>query len=191
MNSVFIMGRLTRDADVRTGNGDVKVASYRVAVDRRFKREGQPEADFFDCVAFGRQAEFAEKYLRQGIKMVIQGRLQNDNYQDKEGRMVYRTQIVVENQEFAESKAASQRNTQAQAPQAPFQPQQQPQPQAQAPQYQPQAQAPQYPAQPAYGAAPQQYAPAPPQPQAPPMTPPTAWQPSGDYAVDDDELPFS
>jgi single-strand DNA-binding protein len=76
-------------------------------VDRRFKREGQPDADFFDCVAFGRQAEFAEKYLHQGTKMVIQGRLQNDNYTDKDGRTVYRNQIVIENQEFAESKTSA------------------------------------------------------------------------------------
>jgi single-strand DNA-binding protein len=80
-------------------------------VDRRFKREGQPDADFFDCVVFGRQAEFAEKYLHQGTKLVIQGRLQNDNYTDRDGRMVYRNQIVVENQEFAESKAASQQSS--------------------------------------------------------------------------------
>ena len=112
MNLVILMGRLTRDPEIRYGQGAnaTAVAHYRLAVDRRFKRDGQPEADFFDCVAFGRQAEFAEKYLRQGIKMVVQGRLKNDNYQDREGRMVYRTQIVIENQEFAESKAASQQN---------------------------------------------------------------------------------
>ncbi len=113
MNTVILMGRLVRDPEVRysTGAQATAVANYRIAVDRRFKREGQPDADFFDCVAFGRQAEFAEKYLHQGTKMVVQGRLQNDNYTDKDGRTVYRNRIVVENQEFAESKAASQQNS--------------------------------------------------------------------------------
>ncbi|MDO5701917.1 MAG: single-stranded DNA-binding protein [Lachnospiraceae bacterium] len=118
MNTVILMGRLTRDPEVRYSNGDssMAIARYRLAVDRRFKREGQPDADFFDCVVFGRQAEFAEKYLHQGTKLVVQGRLQNDNYTDKDGRMVYRNQIVVENQEFAESKAASQQNGTYRAP---------------------------------------------------------------------------
>ena len=109
MNVVILMGRLTRDSEVRytTGANAMAIAHYRLAVDRRFKRDGQQDADFFDCVAFGRTGEFAERYFHQGTKVVIQGRLQNDNYQDKDGRMVYRTQIVVENQEFAESKAAS------------------------------------------------------------------------------------
>ena len=113
MNTVILMGRLVRDPEIRYSSGDSSnaVARYRLAVDRRFKREGQPDADFFDCVAFGRQAEFAEKYLHQGTKMVVQGRLQNDNYTDKDGRTVYRNQIVIENQEFAESKAVSQQNS--------------------------------------------------------------------------------
>lgn len=116
MNSVILMGRLVRDPEIRYSSGgdsSFAVARYRIAVDRRFKREGQPDADFFDCVVFGRQVEFVEKYLRQGTKMVIQGRLQNDNYTDKDGRTVYRNQIVVENQEFAESKAASAQNSSA------------------------------------------------------------------------------
>ena len=115
MNTVIMMGRLTRDPEIRysTGESATAIAHYRLAVDRRFKRDGQPEADFFDCVAFGRQAEFAEKYLHQGTKIVIQGRLQNDNYQDKDGRTVYRNQIVIENQEFAESKSVSQANSAA------------------------------------------------------------------------------
>lgn len=122
MNSVILMGRLTRDPEVRYSGGAsaMAIARYRLAVDRRFKREGQPDADFFDCVAFGRAAEFAEKYFHQGTKIVIQGRLQNDNYQDKEGRMVYRDQIVVESQEFAESKAASRESESSyRAPQDP------------------------------------------------------------------------
>ncbi|MDO4634160.1 MAG: single-stranded DNA-binding protein [Eubacteriales bacterium] len=117
MNVVILMGRLTRDPEIRYSSGDssTAIAHYRLAVDRRFKRDGQPDADFFDCVCFGRSAEFAEKYLHQGTKLVVQGRLQNDNYTDKEGRMVYRNQIVVENQEFAESKAVSQANSAAYA----------------------------------------------------------------------------
>ncbi len=112
MNTVILMGRLTRDPEIRYSAGDSSsaVARFSLAVDRRFKRDGQPDADFFNCVAFGRQAEFAEKYLHKGIKMVVQGRLQNDNYQNKDGQMVYNVQIVVENMEFAESKAVSQQN---------------------------------------------------------------------------------
>ena len=112
MNTVILMGRLTRDPEIRYSSGEnaTAIAHYRIAVDRRFKRDGQPDADFFDCVVFGRQAEFVEKYLHQGTKIVLQGRLQNDNYTDRDGRMVYRNQIVVENQEFAESKAASQQS---------------------------------------------------------------------------------
>ena len=121
MNSVILMGRLVRDPEVRysAGENQTAVANYRIAVDRRFKREGQQEADFFDCVAFGRQAEFAGQYLHQGTKMVVQGRLQNDNYTDKDGRTVYRNRIVIENQEFAESKAASQQNRGAYSAPAP------------------------------------------------------------------------
>lgn len=106
MNLIILMGRLTRDPEIRY-SGDTAIAHYRLAVDRRFKKEGQPDADFFDCVCFGKQAEFVEKYLHQGTKMVIQGRLQNDNYQDKDGKMVYRNQIMIDSQEFAESKNAS------------------------------------------------------------------------------------
>ena len=118
MNVVVMMGRLTRDPDIRysTGENASAIAHYRLAVDRRFKREGQPDADFFDCVVFGRGAEFAEKYLHQGTKIVISGRLQNDNYQGRDGQMVYRTQIVVDNQEFAESKAASQQSASSYVP---------------------------------------------------------------------------
>ena len=106
MNVAILMGRLTRDPEVRYS----AVARYSIAVDRRFKRDGQPEADFFDCVSFGKQAEFVEKYLRKGTKIVVQGQIQNNNYQNREGQTVYRTQIVVDNVEFAESKAASQQN---------------------------------------------------------------------------------
>ena len=102
------MGRLVRDPEVRysAGQNATAVARFRIAVDRRFKRDGQQDADFFTCVAFGRQGEFVEKYLHQGTKVVIQGRIQNDNYTDKDGRMVYGQQIIVENVEFAESKSS-------------------------------------------------------------------------------------
>ncbi len=118
MNNVVLMGRLTRDPEVRYSAGEsaAAFARFRIAVNRRFKREGQPDADFFDCVVFGRTVEFVEKYLHQGSKVVLQGRIQNDNYTDKDGRMVYRDQIVVENVEFAESKAASQANGSYRAP---------------------------------------------------------------------------
>lgn len=106
MNTVILMGRLTKDPEVRYTNGEtaMAIARYTLAVDRRFKRDGQPEADFFECSAFGRAGEFAEKYFHRGTKIVIQGRLQNDNYKGKDGKMVYRNVIVVESQEFAESK---------------------------------------------------------------------------------------
>ena len=112
MNRVIMMGRLTRDPEVRYGQGQngTAVASLSIAVDRRFKRDGDPDADFFDCTAFGKQAEFAEKYLKKGVKVVIEGRLQNDNYTNKEGQKVYSTRIIVDELEFAESKAASAAN---------------------------------------------------------------------------------
>ena len=110
MNVVVMMGRLTREPEIRyaTGGSGTAIAHYSLAVDRRFKREGQPTADFFDCMCFGRQAEFVEKYLHKGTKIVITGSLQNDNYQGRDGQMVYRNRIVVDNHEFAESKAAGQ-----------------------------------------------------------------------------------
>ncbi len=122
-----MMGRLTRDPEVRYGQGQngTAVASLSIAVDRRFKRDGDPDADFFDCTAFGKQAEFAEKYLKKGVKVVIEGRLQNDNYTNKDGQKVYRNRIVLDGIEFAESKAASQGytggydNSSASAPSAP------------------------------------------------------------------------
>jgi len=107
MNKVIMMGRLTRDPEVRYGQGsNTAVCKYSIAVDRRFKREGQPEADFFNCTVFGKGAEFAEKYLKKGTKIVISGSIQNDNYTNKDGQKVYSTQIIVDEQEFAESKNA-------------------------------------------------------------------------------------
>ena len=109
MNKVILMGRLTRDPEVRYSQGDVAtaVARYALAVDRRFRREGEATADFINCVAFGRQAEFAERYLRQGTKIAITGRIQTGSYTNRDGVKVYTTDIVVEEQEFAESKASS------------------------------------------------------------------------------------
>ena len=107
MNKVILMGRLTRDPEMRYGGAsNTGIARFGIAVDRRFKREGQPEADFFNCVAFGRLAEFTEKYLHKGTKILLEGEVQNDNYTNKEGRMVYSIQIVANNIEFAESKNA-------------------------------------------------------------------------------------
>lgn len=109
MNKVILMGRLTRDPEVRYSAGEnaTAVARYTLAVDRRFKRDGDQTADFIGCVAFGRSAEFAEKYFRQGLKIVISGRIQTGSYTNKEGQRVYTTDVVVEDQEFAESKANS------------------------------------------------------------------------------------
>lgn len=109
MNKVILMGRLTRDPEVRYSQGAnaTSVGRFSIAVDRRFKREGEPDADFFNCVAFGKQAEFVEKYLRKGIKIVISGRIQNNNYTNKDGQMVYGIRIMVDEIEFAESKSAS------------------------------------------------------------------------------------
>ena len=106
MNKVILMGRLTRDPDVRYTSGDkpMALARYTLAVDRRFKRDGEATADFIGCVAFGRSAEFAEKYLRQGMRIVVAGRIQTGSYTNKEGVKVYTTDVVVEDQEFAESK---------------------------------------------------------------------------------------
>lgn len=106
MNKVILMGRLTRDPDARYSSGEkpMAIARYTMAVDRRFKRDGEANVDFIGCVAFGRQAEFAEKYFRQGIKIAISGRIQTGSYTNKDGNKVYTTDIVVEDQEFAESK---------------------------------------------------------------------------------------
>lgn len=114
MNKVILMGRLTRDPDVRYSAGEnaTAVARYTLAVDRRFKRDGENTADFISCVAFGRSAEFAEKYLRQGIKIAVTGRIQTGSYTNREGVKVYTTEVIVEDQEFAESKAASQEHMQ-------------------------------------------------------------------------------
>ena len=109
MNKTILMGRLTRNPDVRYSQGERStcVARYTLAVNRRFRREGEVDADFINCVAFGRQGEFAEKYLKQGTKIVVSGRIQTGSYTNRDGVKVYTTDVVVEEQDFAESKAAS------------------------------------------------------------------------------------
>lgn len=113
MNKVILMGRLTRDPEARYSNGEnaTAVAHYTLAVDRRFKREGDEQtADFIRCVCFGKSAEFAEGHLKQGTKIVVSGRIQTGSYTNKEGQRVYTTDIVVEEQEFAESRRAASQN---------------------------------------------------------------------------------
>ena len=115
MNKVILMGRLTRDPDVRYSSGEnsLSIARYTLAVDRRFKRDGGQTADFINCVAFGSGAEFTEKYFRQGLKVVVTGRIQTGSYTNKDGHKVYTTEVIVEEQEFAESKRESQQGQQA------------------------------------------------------------------------------
>lgn len=111
MNKVILMGRLTRDPEVRYSSGEnaMAIARYSIAVDRRGRRtQGNDEqtADFINCVAFGRSGEFAEKYFRKGTKVLVTGRIQTGSY-EKDGRRIYTTDVVVEEQEFAESKNAA------------------------------------------------------------------------------------
>ena len=107
MNKVILMGRLTRDPEVRYTQGDnaMAIARYSLAVDRRFKKDGDEQtADFINCIAFGKAGEFAEKYFRKGTKIAVVGRIQTGSYTNKDGQKVYTTDVVVEEQEFAESK---------------------------------------------------------------------------------------
>lgn len=122
MNKVILMGRLTRDPEVRYSQGEqaMAIARYTLAVDRRFRRDGdQQTADFINCVAFGRSGEFAEKYFHKGMKVVVTGRIQTGSYTNQEGQKVYTTDVVVEEQEFAESKATSQQNAPQMPPMSP------------------------------------------------------------------------
>lgn len=105
MNRVILIGRLTKDPEIRT-SGNYTIASFSIAVDRKYKREGEAEADFFNCTAFNKTAEFVEKYCKKGTKMVVEGRIQNDNY-EKDGVKHYGVKIMVDSLEFAESKGAS------------------------------------------------------------------------------------
>ena len=118
MNKVILIGRVVRDADIRYSQGEntTCIARYTLAVDRKFKQEGQPNADFINCIAFGKLGEFAEKYLHKGTKIAVTGRIQTGSYKNKDGNTVYTTDVVVEEQEFCESK--SQSNSQPQPAQS-------------------------------------------------------------------------
>lgn len=115
MNKVILMGRLTKDPDVRysQANPPVAVARYSLAVNRRFKKQGEQEADFINCVAFGKAAEFVEKFLKKGMQISIVGRIQTGSYTDKDGKKIYTTDVVAEEHYFAESKKDSQTSSNA------------------------------------------------------------------------------
>ena len=122
MNKVVLMGRLTRNPEVRYSQGDAStaVARYTLAVDRRFKRQGDEQtADFISCVSFGKTAEFVERYLKQGTKIAGCGRIQTGSYTNKDGQKVYTTDVVLDEVEFAESKNASSDNSGYNSPKAP------------------------------------------------------------------------
>ena len=124
MNKVILMGRLTRDPEVRYTQGEnpMAIVRYTLAVDRRFKRDGEPTADFINCVVFGKAAEFAEKYFRQGLRVTVAGRITTGSYTNKDGVKVYTTEVTVEEQEFAESRAEQKQNNNVQAGQSPYGP---------------------------------------------------------------------
>ena len=122
MNKVILMGRLTRDAEIRYSQGEssTAIARFSLAVDRRFKRDGDEQtADFINCVAFGRTAEFMERFGRKGTKFVLEGRIQTGSYTNKDGQRVYTTDVVADSVEFAESKNASGGSEYGSAPSAP------------------------------------------------------------------------
>ena len=112
MNKVVLMGRLTRNPESRYTNGEepMCITRYTLAVDRRTSKEGQQSADFISCVAFGRAGEFAEKYFAKGTKITVSGRIQTGSYTNRDGQKVYTTEVVIEEQEFAESKKVSEQN---------------------------------------------------------------------------------
>ena len=114
---MILVGRLTRDSEVRYGGANnTAVARYSLAVDRKFKRDGEQNADFINCVALGKLGEFAEKYLHKGTKIVVEGRIQTGSYTNKDGNKVYTTDVMVESCEFAESKNANSCSSQNPAP---------------------------------------------------------------------------
>lgn len=110
MNSVQLIGRLTRDPEVRYTDGGVSIARFSIAVERRFKQENGVDADFINIVSFGKTADFIEKYFHKGMKVALNGRIQTGSYIDKDGKKVYTTDIVAENVEFCESKGTSAKN---------------------------------------------------------------------------------
>ena len=111
MNKVILIGRLVADPEIRYTQSGKAVASYRLAVDRPFKQDGQQEADFINCVAWGKTGEFAGNYLRKGTKIAVEGRIQTGSYTNRDGQKVYTTEVIVEDQEFAESKNAASGNS--------------------------------------------------------------------------------
>ena len=113
INRVVLVGRLTRDPELRKTQSGTSVCSFTMAVGRRVSTQGQPDADFINCVVFGKSAEFTERYFRQGMRVVVCGRIQTGSYTNRDGVKVYTTEVVVEEQEFAESKNASSANTQS------------------------------------------------------------------------------
>ena len=112
MNKVILMGNLTRDPEIRYSQGEnsLAIARFSIAVNRRFSRQGDTDTDFFNCTAFGKQAEFVEKYFKQGSRMLLTGRVQNDNYTNKHGERVYSVQIMADEIEFAERKSTADAN---------------------------------------------------------------------------------
>lgn len=105
MNKTILCGRIVRDPEIK--NSVTMVARYTLAVDRKFKRDGEPTADFINCVAFGKSAEFIEKYCKKGTKLIVSGRIQTGSYTNKEGNRVNTFDIIIDEQEFAESKGAA------------------------------------------------------------------------------------
>ena len=122
MNKVILMGNLTRDPEIRytQSENSLAIARFSIAVNRRFARQGETDVDFFNCTAFGRQAEFVEKHFKQGSRMLLSGRVQNDNYTNKNGERVYSVQIIAEEIEFAERKSTADANAAAAASQNNF-----------------------------------------------------------------------
>jgi single-strand DNA-binding protein len=118
MNKTILLGRLTREPEVRYSQGanPTAIARFTLAVDRKFKKDGEQSADFINCLAFGKTAEFVEKYLKQGTKIALTGRIQTGSYTNKEGQKVYTTEVVAEELEFAESKSAGGDNGQTSRP---------------------------------------------------------------------------
>lgn len=111
MNKVILLGRLTKDPEIRYGgSNNTAVSKFTLAVDRKFKKDGEPTADFINCTAFGKPAEFEEKYFKKGTKVCIVGHIQTGSYTNRDGNKVYTTDLIVEEQEFAESKSAGQQN---------------------------------------------------------------------------------
>lgn len=113
MNHVVLIGRLVRDPEIRYSQGEkpMAVAKYTLAVDRKYKRENEPTADFIRCIAFGKNAEFSEKYMTQGRKFAVEGSIQTGSYQNKDGQTVYTTDVIVNGQDFCDSKPASSGNS--------------------------------------------------------------------------------